>query len=187
MTSQEIAECDEVSAFGLEYLDVLYGYALVLTRNRTEAEDLVQETYVRALQARERLRNDSNIKGWFFAIMRNLWLNQLRKRKSNPALVEVDGQEGGSDYLPANDRSSHEILIGKENARQVQIAIGQLSTEFREVIMLRELEELSYQQIASILDCPVGTVMSRLGRARAKLRTLLASTWGKPVDSGKAS
>ncbi len=119
--------------------------------------------------------------------MRNLWLNQLRKRKSNPALVEVDGQEGGSDYLPANDRSSHEILIGKENARQVQIAIGQLSTECREVIMLRELEELSYQQIASILDCPVGTVMSRLGRARTTLRTLFASTWGKPVDSGKAS
>jgi RNA polymerase sigma-70 factor (ECF subfamily) len=182
MTSQEIAECDNANAFGLEYLDALYGYALVLTRNRTEAEDLVQETYVRALQARERLRNDSNIKGWFFAIMRNLWLNQ-----SSPALVEVDGQEGGSDYLPANDRSSHEILIGKEDARQVQIAIGQLSTEFREVIMLRELEELSYQQIASILDCPVGTVMSRLGRARAKLRTLLATTWGKPVDSGKAS
>jgi RNA polymerase sigma-70 factor, ECF subfamily len=175
MMFQKADRNKHADAFGLEYIDALYGYALMLTRNRVEAEDLVQETYVRALEAQHRLRKDSNVKGWILTILRNLWLNQLRKRKSEPLLVEMDGQEGGADYVPGNALDSYEILAGKEDVKRVQVAIGQLSTEFREVILLREFEELSYQEMATVLDCPMGTVMSRLGRARAKLRVLLGA------------
>lgn len=181
----KVGRNSEKEAFGLEYINALYGYALMLTRNSVEAEDLVQETYVRALEAQHRLREDSNIKGWFFTILRNLWLNQMRKRKSRPTLVDVDGEDGGADLLPGHTRNSQEILIHQEDAARVQVAIGKLSTEFREVILLREFEELSYREIASVLNCPAGTVMSRLERARAKLRTLLVETSSQSQDNRK--
>jgi RNA polymerase sigma-70 factor (ECF subfamily) len=187
MMFQRFGRTSEQKAFGIEYMNALYGYALMLTRNSVEAEDLVQETYVRALEARHRVRDDSNIRGWFFTILRNLWLNQMRKRKSTPQLVDVDGEEGGADLLPGRERNSQEILIGNEDAEHVRIAIGRLPSEFREVILLREFEELSYQEIANVLNCPAGTVMSRLGRARAKLRILLAETSSQPLSYGKAS
>jgi RNA polymerase sigma-70 factor (ECF subfamily) len=186
MTSHKFARNSEQKGFGIEYINALYGYALMLTRNKVEAEDLVQETYARALEAQHRLRDDSNIKGWFFTILRNTWLNQIRKRRLAPQFVDVDGEEGGADLLPGRTRNSQEILISKENTEQVQSAIGRLSAEFREVILLREFEELSYQEIANVLNCPAGTVMSRLGRARAKLRTLLAEMSSQPLNSGKA-
>ncbi|HEY0800773.1 MAG TPA: sigma-70 family RNA polymerase sigma factor [Steroidobacteraceae bacterium] len=164
-------------SFGLEYIDALYGYALMLTRNHVEGEDLVQETYVRALQARHRLPDENNLKGWFFTILRNLWLNQLRKQKTEPRLVEVDGEDGGADLPPGTTRDSYQLLSAEEDAEQVHFAIAQLSPEFREVIVLREFEQLSYQEIAGVIDCPAGTVMSRLGRARANLRELLVKAW----------
>jgi RNA polymerase sigma-70 factor (ECF subfamily) len=164
MVFQRVGRNSEKEAFGLEFLNALYGYALMLTRNSAEAEDLVQETYARALEAQHRLKQDSNVKGWFFTILRNIWLNQIRKRKSGPILVEVDGQEGG-DVLLAHARDSHEILISREDAKHVQNAICQLPIEFREVILLREFEDLSYQEIACVLNCPAGTVMSRPGKS----------------------
>jgi RNA polymerase sigma-70 factor (ECF subfamily) len=185
--SQKFGQNSEQKGFGIEYINALYGYALMLTRNKVEAEDLVQETYARALEAQHRLRDASNIKGWFFTVLRNIWLNQIRKRKSGPHLIDVDAEEGGADLLPGHTRNSQEILIGKESAEQVQSAIRRLSAEFREVILLREFEELSYQEIANVLNCPAGTVMSRLGRARAKLRTLLTEMSSQPPNSGKAS
>jgi RNA polymerase sigma-70 factor (ECF subfamily) len=184
MTFQKAGQGSMTESFGLEYIDALYGYALMLTRNRVEGEDLVQETYVRALQSRHRLPDENNLKGWFFTILRNLWLNQLRKQKTGPRLVEVDGEDGGADCLPGNTRDSYQILSAKEDAEQVHLAIAQLSPEFREVIVLREFEQLSYQEIAGVIDCPTGTVMSRLGRARAKLRELLAETWRRPATNG---
>jgi RNA polymerase sigma-70 factor (ECF subfamily) len=166
---------------GLEHIDGLYGYAMVLTRSRADAEDLVQEAYVRALEAMHRLREDSNIKGWLFTILRNLWLNELRKRKSGPrVVVEIDGEENAADSLVSNFKDSHEILVSNENAERVREAIDQLPVEFREIILLREFEELSYQEIADVIGCPAGTVMSRLGRARAKLRKILTDTATPP-------
>src|ERR1700723_4496958 len=79
----------QADATGIEHLDGLYSYAMVLSRNHAEAEDLVQETYVRAIQAMGRLRADSNTKGWLFTILRNIWLNQLRKRRNGPPMAEI--------------------------------------------------------------------------------------------------
>jgi RNA polymerase sigma-70 factor, ECF subfamily len=156
-----------------EYLDGLYSYAVVLSRNRTQAEDLVQETCLRALRAMQRLRPDSNIKSWLFTILRNIWLNQLRQSRTTPEIDSVDQGEsianGGVE--PAKD--PYALYLSSIEREHVRNAIQQLPLDFREVILLREYQELSYEEIATLLDCPVGTVMSRLARARWKLRDLL--------------
>ena len=161
---------------GVEYLNELYSYALVLTRNHAEAEDLIQETYFRAMRAMERLRMDSNIKSWLFTILRNVWLNQLRRRRNGPEMVQMELGDGVVTDVVQASKGPHNLYVDKMEAEQVRAAIEELPILFREVILLREYEDLSYQEIASVLDCPIGTVMSRLGRARAKLRVLLAAT-----------
>jgi len=178
-------EAFATNELGSEYVDGLYGYAMVLTRNRAEAEDLVQETYVRALGAAGRLRENSNIKGWLFTILRNLWFTELRKRRNFPTIVEMDGDDHTADSLVGNTRDAHEIFVSNEDSDIVRSAIDGLPAEFREIILLREFEELSYQEIADVLGCPAGTVMSRLGRARAKLRAALADMWSTPGRSEK--
>ena len=166
----------QTDATVIDHLDGLYSYALVLTRNHAEAEDLVQETYVRALPAMGRLRPDSNTKGWLFTILRNVRLNQLRKWRNGPQMIEMEGDDGVANSIVEPSKDSHDLYVSKLEAEQVRAAIEELQADFREIILLREYEDLSYQEIASVLDCPVGTVMSRLGRARAKLRVLLSTT-----------
>lgn len=161
----------------LEHIDALYGFAMTLTHSRTEAEDLVQETYLRAMRAFGRLMPDSNLKSWLFAIMRNAWLNQLRHARSGPRFVELESEEEDrTQWLDNLANDPHEVYIRKLEREEVRAAIESLSRSHREIIVLRDIEGFSYQQIASILGCPAGTVMSRLGRAREKLRRLLA-TW----------
>jgi RNA polymerase sigma-70 factor, ECF subfamily len=166
---------------GLEYLDGLYSYAMALTRNHAEAEDLVQETYVRAIPAMNRLRSGSNVKGWLFKILRNAWLNHLRKRRTAPVIAWSDEGDGSVRDIAEPSKDAYQTFVSKMEKEQVQAAIQALPVKFREIILLREFEELSYDEIAGLLDCPVGTVMSRLARARSKLRELLTST--KPESS----
>ena len=158
-----------------EYLDGLYGYAMALSRNTAEAEDLVQETCLRALRAIDQLRTDGSAKSWLFTILRNIWLNLVRQRRTAPDLIELDADEN-SAYEPADAaQDPHSGYVNKVEREEVQAAIQQLPLEFREIIILREYEDLSYQEIAVVLDCPAGTVMSRLARARFKLRNLLSN------------
>jgi len=161
-----------------EVFDSLYGYAMVLSRDRTEAEDLVQETCMRAVKAIESLETGSNAKSWLFTILRNIWLNQVRQRRAAPKIVELDVDESTPGMAVESSKDPHALYVSKVERDQVREAIQQLPDEFREIIVLREYEELSYQEIATLLDCPAGTVMSRLGRARSKLRSLLSSTLG---------
>ena len=157
-----------------QYLDGLYGYAMVLSRNSTESEDLVQETCLRALRAIGGLRAEGSVKSWLFTILRNIWLNQLRQRRTGPDLIELDAEEN-SVYEPSDVKQDpHDGYVNRVEHEQVRAAIQQLPLEFREIIILREYEELSYQEIAALLDCPPGTVMSRLARVRSKLRDLLS-------------
>jgi RNA polymerase sigma-70 factor, ECF subfamily len=162
----------QLQGFGLEYLDGLFGYAIVLTRNRAEAEDLVQEAYVRAMDAMHRLTPNSNIKGWLFTILRNIWFNELRRRRNSPNIVHIDNDDATVE-LPGNFQDAHEIFAANEDVQRVRSAILQLPIELREIILLREFEDLSYRDIAEVLGCPVGTGMSRLARARARLRDIL--------------
>lgn len=162
------------SQIAIEHIDALFGFAVALTRDQTEAEDLVQETYLRAVQAFGRLMPDSNLKAWLFIIMRNIWLNQVRHKRNGPRFVEFEPQQ---ESVNGNDPSANDpyfIFVTKLECEQVRKAIESLPLAHREVIVLRELEGFSYQQIAGILDCPAGTVMSRVARAREKLRRVIA-------------
>src|SRR5882672_646861 len=159
-----------------EYVDGLYSYALILSRNRTDAEDLVQETCLRAIRAMERLLPDSNVKSWLFTILRNTWLNEVRRLRAAPKTVELDPDEDTANRVVDIGKDPHAVYVSNFEREQVRNAIQQLPIEFREIILLREYEELSYEEIAALLECPVGTVMSRLARARSKLRDLLPAT-----------
>lgn len=158
----------------IQYIDGLYGYAVSIARNRSDAEDLVQETFVRALSAEEGLRTDSNVKSWLFTILRNTWLNQVRKQRGKVSFIGGDSDDF-LENIPAKDaRDPYHLFVAKSDQNRVRQAIQQLPIEAREIILLREFEELSYEDIAGVLNCPIGTVMSRLARARSKLRLLLS-------------
>ncbi|HEY6330979.1 MAG TPA: sigma-70 family RNA polymerase sigma factor [Blastocatellia bacterium] len=159
----------------LEHVDALYGFAMTLTRNETEAEDLVQETCLLAVRAFGQLRPDSNLKGWLFVLMRNAWLNQLRKTRSGPRFVELDaGEPDRASWFEDSYNDPYALYVKKLERQEVRAAIDSLPRPYREIIVFRDIEGFSYKQIATILGCPTGTVMSRLGRAREKLRRLLA-------------
>jgi RNA polymerase sigma-70 factor (ECF subfamily) len=173
------------SQLALEHLNSLYGYALTLTRDQTAAEDLVQETYLRAVRAFGGLLPNSNLKSWLFVIMRNAWLNQMRQMRRGPRFVELDAEEvepGYQNVRPNED--PHVVYLRKLEREQIRLAIDDLPEPHREIIVLRDIEGFSIQEIATMLSCPAGTVMSRLGRARAKLRRSLSS-W-RPTAAAKA-
>src|SRR5258705_13224260 len=98
----------QASETGIEYLDGLYSYALVLCRNRIDAEDLVQETYVRAIQAMGRLRAGSNMKSWLFTILRNVWLNQLRKWRNGPQMIELEVGDDVANYIEEPSKDAYD-------------------------------------------------------------------------------
>jgi RNA polymerase sigma-70 factor (ECF subfamily) len=156
------------------YMDGLYAYAMVLSRNSALAADLVQDTYVRALKAKESLRPDSNVKSWLFTILRNIWLNHLRHERAGPKIAELDSDENLADLSVATTEDPLDLYLRKQQRERVRAAIQQLPIEFREIIVLREYEELPYSEIANVLQCPMGTVMSRLARARSRLGDLLS-------------
>src|SRR4029453_13442059 len=172
----EAGQCTLVfSQAALEHLDSLYGYALTLTHDQTEAEDLVQETYLRAVRAFGQLVPNSNLKAWLFVIMRNAWLNQKRHMRSGPRFVELEGEEDEvSVRADQHAEDPHVIYLRKLEREEIKAAIDSLPRLYREIIVLRDVEGFSYQEIATMLDCPAGTVMSRLGRAREKLRRMLS-------------
>ena len=181
--SSEDSFSDRAAGTGIEYLGALYNYAMILTRNQAQAQDLVQETYLRAIPAMPRLRAESNVKSWLFRILRNVWLNQLRKQRTDPQIVHIDAEPSPVDEPVDPGKHSYDAYVSKLEVKRVRAAIEQLPTEFREIILLREFEDLSYQEIAALLDCPAGTVMSRLARARSKLRVILSSALTEPVPS----
>lgn len=162
-------------------LDGLYGFALSLSRDREAAEDLVQETYARALAAHRRASPQENLRGWLFTILRNVWKNERRRRRpeavgdiESAALVAPDA---GSDPAAALDQ--------RELRERLAAAMGALPGPFREVVMLRCVLGFSYQEVAGIVGCPAGTVMSRLARARAQIRKHLGPMNGSGPEGAR--
>jgi RNA polymerase sigma-70 factor (ECF subfamily) len=121
------------------------------------------------------------LKGWLFVIMRNAWLNEVRHKNCGPKFVDL---ETGGTTVDQAQENPHVVYLRKLEREQVQHAIESLPDAYREIVVLRDIEGFTYQEIATVLDCPAGTVMSRLGRARGKLRKLL-STW-QPKSHVKA-
>ena len=162
------------AANALEHIDALYGYALTLTRDKAEAEDLVQETYLRAVKAANQPAPEENLKAWLFVIMRNAWLNIVRHNQNGRRVFEFDNDEQPLGVASDATSNPHVVYLRKLEREQVRAAIDKLPDAYREIVVLRDLEGFSYQEIATVLNCPAGTVMSRLGRAREKLREALS-------------
>jgi len=153
----------------LPHLDAAFNYARWLTRNDTDAEDVVQDACVRAIRFFSSLRND-DARAWLFTIVRNAWYSRV-SRKANVA--EGTRLNDGQDERPDNALDPEERLLQQHTIALVRAALEQLPVDFREVIVLREIEGLSYKEIAEVAGVPVGTVMSRLARARERLQTIL--------------
>lgn len=184
--TESVNRGSDFSREALAHIDALYGFAMTLTHNQTEAEDLVQETYLRAVRAFGRLMPDSNLKSWLFAIMRNAWLNQVRHTRVGPNFVELDAEEDDRMlWLDQQANDPHVAYLRKLEREEIRTAIQNLPFQHREIVVLRDIEGFSYQQIARMLGCPAGTVMSRLGRARQKLRRALGD-WRRVSETKTA-
>ena len=145
----------------------LYNFAHWLTQDREEAEDLVQETYAKALKGFASFQPGTNFRAWIYQILRNTFLTSRTGLKS--ASVSL-GEENGHQNLPVANATPETILLQRSDQQLVQEALGRLAVPYREVLLLCEFEEMSYQKIATTLAIPIGTVMSRLSRARRALR-----------------
>ena len=156
----------------LSCLDALYGYAMALTHDPTDAEDLVQETYMQSTLYRERLRPQSNVKAWMFTIMRNRWLKQVRHAKCGPEFVALD-DTAAERWMADSDQEPGYLCERIWEREEIRTALKQLSVRHREIILLRDIEGFSYKEMAEMLDCPLGTIMSRLARARDRFRSVL--------------
>lgn len=155
----------------LEHIDALYNLAVYLTRKPVEAEDLVQETYLRAFRFSHRFEPGTHLKAWLFQILRNLFLTFYRHREREPLVADPNSPDGGDIPMfhnePARDPGSMESQIDLERA------MVQLPEEFRTVVILAEVEGLQLEDVAQVMNCPVGTVKSRLFRAKERLRVSL--------------
>ncbi len=158
--------------------DALYGAALRMTRDATLAEDLVQETLMRAFRFWHRFQQGTNIKAWLLRIQTNIFINKYRKRQKERAVFDSRQVDDllprlaveEQTYLPPETRDEFlKQIIGDEVLR----ALDELPFEFRMTILLADMHDLSYKEIAEVLECPVGTVMSRLHRARKLLQARL--------------
>ena len=156
--------------------DRLYNFAHWLTQDRQEAEDLVQEIYVKALKGFSLFRPGTNFRAWIYQILRNTFLTSRTGLKST-ATVPLD-MESDQENLPAVSDTPESILLQRSDRQLVQEALGRLPLPYREVLLLCEFEEMSYQEISATLAIPIGTVMSRLSRARRALRQAVQELQG---------
>jgi RNA polymerase sigma-70 factor (ECF subfamily) len=151
--------------------DQLYNFARWLTQNREEAEDLVQETYAKALKGFSSFQLGTNFRAWMYRILRNTFLTSRTGLRATMTLPLDPAQDEAE--LAVENETPETILMQRSNSQLVLSAIDDLPVHHRETLLLCEVEEMSYQEIAETLSIPVGTVMSRLSRARRSLRDLL--------------
>src|SRR3954465_13630777 len=169
---KDSVQSEEFAALALPLLRPLYNFAHWLTRDHHEAEDLVQDAYIKAMKGFSGFQAETNFKAWMFCILRNTFVtSRSGKKVLHVALQDEDGEE---IELPAVTDTPESALMGVRSRQQIQVALERLPANFREVIVLCDVEEMRYQEIADLLEIPLGTVMSRIARGRKMLRGMLA-------------
>ena len=166
---------DEFSRQALPHLDAAHNLAFWIVRNRTDAEDVVHDAFLRAFRAFGSF-TEGNIRNWLLTIVRNTAYTAMTRRNRGRNVVSIEEamlERAEPDMSwAADERSAEDGLILQEDGRRVRDALARLAPAFREIIVLREIEELAYDDIARVLGVPIGTVMSRLARARNQLREI---------------
>jgi len=173
----------------LRHLEPLYATALRLTRNRADAEDLVQDTVVKALRFEDRFERGTNLRAWLYTILHNTWRNRVRDTAratvdvDSTRIDELSAEVGG----PAELETPERLLLRDALGQEVHAALDALPAAFRQAVWLRDVEDFSYAEIAKMLDVPMGTVMSRISRGRRLLFETLTKKRdeGNPVPVGK--
>jgi len=176
---------DGFQAEALGYLDPLFGTAIRLTRNPADAEDLVQDTYLKAFRFAGSFERGTNLKAWLFTILHNTYRNDRRHGSRDPVAVDSEVVEAAPSR--GATRSPEDILLRATLDADLQAALDALPDQYREAVWLRDVEELTYQEIATALDVPIGTVMSRISRGRRLLHDHLmaARSPGQPDAGGR--
>ncbi len=153
---------------GIEYLDGLYSYAMVLTQDSTESEDIVLNTYISAMLTRGNPRVAATVKYVFFMTLRNIWFNRKTWHDASQE-IEIEVDDARSCNVAMSPKNSQDLDMNMIDEEQARATIQELPIQFREIILLREYERFSYQEVANITGCPVASVGCRLLRARASL------------------
>lgn len=171
----------------LPHIDALYRTALGMTRNPQDADDLVQETYLRAFQYFHQFEGGTNARAWLFRILTNLFINNYRKKTREPERVSYDEMEDFFLYNRLADAhysdgglTPEAAIMQKVEVEAIQDAINKLPDEYREAVILSDLNEFSYQEISEMLEIPIGTVRSRLSRGR---KLIQKSLWAFTQDN----
>jgi len=160
--------------------DSLYNFARWIARDSDDAEDLVQETYLKALRSFASFQPGTNFRAWIFQILRNTFLSS--RTKFERRMTEALESEEDRPELAVDTETPETILLNRSNLQRMQRAIDDLPTHYREPLLLCDVEEMSYREIAEILSVPIGTVMSRLARARKTVRESLLSVPQAPLS-----
>lgn len=163
---------DPFAAEALGFIDVLYRTALRLTRRPSDAEDLVQDTYLRAFRFRRQFQPGTNLKAWLYTILHNTWRNARRQAGRSPIDVDSEAVEQAGPAAGVEQTPEAALLRATLDA-DLQAALDELPPVFREAVWMRDVEEFSYAEIARTLDIPIGTVMSRISRGRRLLHDRL--------------
>jgi RNA polymerase sigma-70 factor (ECF subfamily) len=172
--SEERSLSGSFEELAIPLFERLYNFAHWLTQDREEAEDLVQETYAKALKGFSSFQPGTNFRAWIYQILRNTFLTSRTGLKSTVPLEPESDQES----VPAVKDTPESILLQRSSRELVQAALGRLPVAYREILLLCEFEEMSYQEISATLAIPIGTVMSRLSRARRALRDAVQELQG---------
>ncbi|NLC58317.1 MAG: sigma-70 family RNA polymerase sigma factor [Armatimonadetes bacterium] len=177
----DVSRREQFKELAVPHLDALYRSAMRMTRNESDAEDLVQDTLLRAYQFFHQFREGTNFRAWLFKIMTNTFINQYRRRTREPETVSY---EEGEDFFLYNQLvenydselgNPERLVLQKLQYEDILAAIDRLPYDYRMAVTLSDVEGLSYKEIADVMGCPIGTVRSRLNRARHMLQRNL---WG---------
>ncbi len=180
---------EEFNKEAMPHMKLLHNYAYRMTNNQLDADDLVQETYLRAFRFFHKFERGTNCKAWLFRIMKNLYINNYRKAQKEPGKVDYDEVENFFDSIRSDKIDSNDLqqkVFSNLLDDELLIALNSLQDDFKTVVILCDLEGLSYEEIAEFLNCPVGTVRSRLHRGRKLLQMKLmdyARNKGYDVDN----
>ena len=177
-SSQDHQTLTTFEELAMPLFDSLYNFARWLAHDSNDAEDLVQETYLKALRSFASFQSGTNFRAWIYQILRNNFLSSCSKLERRMT-VAMDSEEDGPE-LAADTKTPETILMNRFNSQLMQRAIDDLPVHYREAMLLCKVEEMSYQEIAEILTIPIGTVMSRLARARKAVRESLLSAPDAP-------